>query len=708
MPPFETLINKKIEASHLISRDLSWIRFNERVLDQARNAERSLIDRLKFLAITGSNLDEFFMVRVGSLYNYLDYGKTRTDYSELDEFEFKQKLFEEVKLFTQEQHSLYENALLPLFSENGISIERELSSLQPKEIEEIKTYFKQVVYPMLTPMVYDDYHTFPVLTNKVLIFGVVTKDEQNKKNDKKLSLVQIPQNLSRFYVIERKEQIIFVPIDVIIRRYIHKLFRNIDILSISLFRITRNGDFTLEESEDIDINFLEELRLKLKSRKTGRVVRVEAEENIDELVYGIFKERWDIEDDNIFLVNSPCLLDYTRLWEIVNFPKLRFLQAKKDSPKRPISLPPISDAKDLFEVLKKRDVLLHHPYNSFDLLTNFLEECADDPQVLSIKLTIYRLANNSKITKALLRAAENGKHVSVLFEVKARFDEENNMREAQKLQNAGCFVIYGISHLKTHTKLMLIVRKEPSSSVTRYVHMSSGNYNEDTAKLYTDFGILSTKETYANDVSEFFNVITGHSSPSYYKSLITAPKGMRKRLIQLIRTEAENAQKELPSGIIIKINSLQDRQLIEELYKASQTGVQVKLIVRGICCLRPERKGLSDNITVRSIVGNFLEHSRIYYFHNHGKPRVFGGSADVMVRSFDRRLESLFEVHDPLVKKEIMTMLKYNLKDNVNSYILHENGSFSPCQKQEGEEIFNIHKEFYRLTKKEVKDTVLF
>jgi polyphosphate kinase len=336
-----------------------------------------------------------------------------------------------------------------------------------------------------------------------------------------------------------------------------------------------------------------------------------------------------------------------------------------------------------------------------------LEKAADDPYVLSIKITIYRVSRESRVTAALLKAAENGKHVSVLFEVKARFDEENNLREAQRLQKAGCFVIYGVSSLKTHTKLLLVVRKEDDDKVYRYVHLSSGNYNESTSRFYVDIGLLTTREAYAHDVSEFFNVITGHSQPSTYRNLITSPRDMRIQLCNLLQKEAYNARNGIPSGIVIKLNSLQDKEFIDELYNASQAGVPIKLIVRGMCCLRPRRKGLSENIEVISIVGEFLEHSRIYYFHNAGNPRVYIGSADAMVRSFDRRIESLFQLEEDILKKQAINNLRYNLADNVNSYTMQEDGTYT-IKELNGEQPFNIHKEFYNVTKEIVMDAKLF
>ncbi|MFP4091067.1 MAG: polyphosphate kinase 1 [Cyclobacteriaceae bacterium] len=698
-------VQSSIATSNYISRDLSWIRFNYRVLDQAKKNSRNVLEKLKFLAITSSNLDEFFMIRVGSLYNYIDYGKERIDYSGLREKPFRKKLLQETQTFFKEQNDHYLSNLVPAFAKYHFRIINSLEQLTPSERKKITDYFDRTIYPMLTPMVYDSYHAFPTLMNKLLIFGVVTRNPQDKKDHKKLSFVQIPQNLPRFYEIDREDELLFVPIEEIIRAYMSLLFRNIDILSVNLFRITRNSDFTLDESDDIEANFVEELRRKLKTRKTGRVVRVEVEEGYSHWMMRLLVNRWNIDKDNIFEVPDGGLIDYTCLFEVISNGEFKNKLPKPHPPVPPITFPE-TGTDDILEVLKDRDILLHHPYNDIDPLLELIEKSAEDPSVLAIKLTIYRLAKDSRITTALLKAAENGKHVSVLFELKARFDEENNMREAQKLHKAGCFVIYCISNFKTHTKLLLIVRRE-GKSVTRYVHMSSGNYNEQTAKLYTDLGLLSTNEVYAHDVSEFFNVITGHSQPSEYQYLLTAPKDMRQQLIRLIRQEAENAKNKLPSGIMIKINSLEDREVIDELYKASQAGVAIRLVVRGICCLRPGRKGLSENIMVRSIVGDYLEHSRIFYFHNNGDPKVYGGSADIMVRSFDRRLESLFLFVDPKVKKQAINILAYNLKDNVNAYDMQENGDYVTVDRGK-KAPFNIHKEFYKVTMDEVEKVQLF
>ncbi|MBX2970301.1 MAG: polyphosphate kinase 1 [Cyclobacteriaceae bacterium] len=695
----------RIDESRYISRDLSWIQFNYRVLDQAKHINRSIFDRLKFLAITASNLDEFCTIRLGSLYNYLDFGKERFDYSGLREEPFRKLLLNAIRNFVQDQHEYFIYKLKPLFKDNGFMI-CPYEELSEEHTRLANDYFHHTIFPMLTPMAFDTYHTFPVLKNNRLLFGVVTKVTGDSQNQNRVSFIQVPSNIPRFFELRGEDVFRFVPIEEIIRHNVQQLFRNVEVQSINLFRINRNGDFTLDESDDIESNFLEDLKQKLKSRRSGRVVRMEVHGQVDPWMMRLLKIQWDIDDNNIFSIPTKSLLDLGSLTQIISHTEFKGRRAQHPGPIRPLNYPD-EENQELFEILKERDILLHHPYNSMEPVLELLERAADDPYVLSIKITIYRVSRDSRVTRALLRAAENGKHVAVLFEVKARFDEENNMREAQRLQKAGCFVIYGVSSLKTHTKLMLIVRKEPDEKVYRYVHLSSGNYNESTSRLYTDIGLLTTKEIYANDVSEFFNVITGHSYPTTYRNLITSPRDMRNQLCNLVRREAENARQGLPSGIVIKINSLQDKEFIDELYSASQAGVPIRLVVRGMCCLRPGRQGLSENIQVISIVGEYLEHSRIYYFHNEGDPKVYIGSADAMVRSFDRRIESLFMLDEAILKKQAMNILRFNLKDNVNTYIMQEDGTYTLKQLND-EPPFNVHKEFYTVSKEMVKDIQLF
>ena len=691
----------QIDNSNLISRDLSWLNFNHRVLDLVKNSKRSILDRLKFLSIVASNFDEFFEVRVGSLYNYIDNKKKRIDYSGMREDPFREYLLNESKKFYKDFNNHFSEKLVSDLKKEKIII-GDVEILDEEGRKKIKKYFKKTIFPMLTPMVFDNLHSFPILMNKVLIFGVVTKSNDSS-NKKKISFIQIPVNLPRYFEYKVGDNICFIPIEKIIEKYIHKFFRSVVIKSVSLFRIIRNGDFTLEESEDIETNFLEELKQKLKDRKFSRVVRIEISNTFDKYLLESLKERFNIDDFNIMRSSSDAIMDLTSLNQIIEFNEFSDLLPLYPSPVDPIDIEANLD-KSIFELLSEKDVFLHHPYNSFDPVIKFLNEAADDPNVLSIKITLYRTAKNSRVIDALLKAAENGKHVSVLFEVKARFDEENNLKNGYKLERAGCYVIYGIGSLKTHTKLLLIVRRE-GKKVKNYAHMGTGNYNETTSRLYTDISLMTSNQKYTKDALEFFNVITGHSVPDDYENLITAPIYMRNKIIELIEGEIKNSKAGKEAKICIKINSLQDKDVINKLYDASNSGVKICLIVRGICCLRPARKDLSQNIEVISIVGDYLEHSRLYYFHNSGDPVIYSGSADVMIRSFKRRIESLFKINEDQIKKQAITILNYNLRDNCNSYILQEDGSY--IKKELDDNHFDIFKEFYNMNSNKVEGSII-
>ena len=692
---------KQIDNSNLISRDLSWLNFNHRVLDLVKNSKRSILDRLKFLSIVASNFDEFFEVRVGSLYNYIDNKKKRIDYSGMREDPFREYLLNESKKFYKDFNNHFSEKLVSDLKKEKIII-GDVEILDEEGRKKIKKYFKKTIFPMLTPMVFDNLHSFPILMNKVLIFGVVTKSNDSS-NKKKISFIQIPVNLPRYFEYKVGDNICFIPIEKIIEKYIHKFFRSVVIKSVSLFRIIRNGDFTLEESEDIETNFLEELKQKLKDRKFSRVVRIEISNTFDKYLMESLKERFNIDDFNIMRSSPDAIMDLSSLNQIIEFNEFSDLLPLYPSPVDPIDIEANLD-KSIFELLSEKDVFLHHPYNSFDPVIKFLNEAADDPNVLSIKITLYRTAKNSRVIDALLKAAENGKHVSVLFEVKARFDEENNLKNGYKLERAGCYVIYGIGSLKTHTKLLLIVRRE-GKKVKNYAHMGTGNYNETTSRLYTDISLMTSNQKYTKDALEFFNVITGHSVPDDYENLITAPIYMRNKIIELIEGEIKNSKAGKEAKICIKINSLQDKDVINKLYDASNSGVKICLIVRGICCLRPARKDLSQNIEVISIVGDYLEHSRLYYFHNSGDPVIYSGSADVMIRSFKRRIESLFKINEDQIKKQAITILNYNLRDNCNSYILQEDGSY--IKKELDDNHFDIFKEFYNMNSNKVEGSII-
>ena len=694
--------SNSINQSNLISRDLSWLNFNYRVLDQAKNTSRGILDKLKFISIVASNFDEFFEIRVGSLYNYIDNNKTRIDYSGLREKPFRNYLLDQAKVFFEDYNNCYTNEILNSLKSKKIII-GDIDSLDDEGRKKVKKYFKKTIFPMLTPMVFDNLHSFPILMNKVLIFGVVTKPKI-ESNKQKISFIQVPLNIPRFFEYQIGDKYFFIPIEKIISKYITKFFRSVYVKSISLFRIIRNGDFTLEESEDIETNFLEELKQKLKDRKFSRVVRIEISNAFDDFLLESLKERFKLDDNNIMRLSTKSIIDMTSLNQIYEFDEFLNNSNEYPSPITPFDMEENYN-KNSFEILTEKDVFLHHPYNSFEPVIKLLYEAAEDPNVLSIKITLYRTAKNSRVIDALLKAAENGKHVSVLFEVKARFDEESNLKNGYKLEKAGCYVIYGIGTLKTHTKLLLIVRRE-GKKVKNYAHMGTGNYNETTSRLYTDLSLMTSNQKYTKDALEFFNVITGHSVPDDYENLITAPIYMRVKILELIEKEINNSKLGLDAKICIKINSLQDKKVINKLYEASNKGVKICLIVRGICCLRPARKNLSQNIEVLSIVGDYLEHSRIYYFHNNGKPIIYSGSADIMIRSFKRRIESLFKINDESIIKQAITILNFNLKDNCNSYILNEDGSYTKKEIEKNEK-FDLFKEFYSLKRKNLDDSII-
>ena len=693
----------KLNKSNLISRDFSWLNFNYRVFDQVKNEKRNILDRLKFLSIVSSNFDEFFEVRVGSLYNYIDNNKKRIDYSGLREIPFKEFLLDECKSFFKVKNQYFLKNLLPILNKEKIYISS-WDLFGEKDQNKIKKYFKNTIFPMLTPMVYDNLHSFPILMNKVLIFGVVTRSRISI-DKKKISFIQIPQNLPRFFECKIDDKIFFIPIERIVRKYIYKFFRNVEIISVSLFRLIRNGDFTLEESEDIEINFLEELKQKLKDRKSSRVVRIEVESDVDKWLLSKLKSILKIDDYNIMTLPNGGLMDFTSLSQIINYNEISDLLPILPDPIESFDMEDSND-KNIFQLVSEKDIFLHHPYNSFDPVIDFLNLAAEDPDVLSIKITLYRTAKKSRVIDALLKAAENGKNVSVLFEVKARFDEENNINNGYKLEKAGCYVIYGIGTLKTHTKLLLVVRRE-GPKVKNYAHLGTGNYNETTSRLYTDLGLMTSNKKYTKNALEFFNVITGHSIPDEYDNLITAPAYMRNKLLSLIESEITNSLAGKAGKICIKINSLQDKHIIRKLYEASNAGVKVFLIVRGICCLRPKRKNLSENITVISIIGDYLEHSRLYYFHNLGDSIIYSGSADVMIRSFERRIEALFKINDDFIKKQVITILNYNLRDNCNTYELSEDGDYIKKEINKPADKFNIFEEFFKLSKNQVEDSIM-
>lgn len=692
----QTKLTKSEKPARYLNKDLSWLKFNERVLDQVASPTKDVFEQLKFLTISAANLDEFFMVRVGRLYNYLDYKQHWSNKPAGRLVALRHQLFMAAKAIFQRQHKY----LLQIFAAKDCTVVQDLATLDQAAQEQLRRYFDETLFPMLTPAVVDRQRAFPTLANKLLVLGVITHNPAESKIPEKLSFIQIPANLPRFYSLYQHPGMVLIPIEAIIQAYLPLLFKNMAIRSATLFRIIRNGDFSLEEMDDAEANLVEELRRKLKKRNQGRVVRLEVAANHDPQLLARLKRKWQLNEDNVFQVSANSLLDLAGLQQLVQ------LSSSKTPPTVLPLTYPTQTSGDLFEILKQQDILLHHPYNSIDLLVAFIEKAAEDPYVLAIKMTIYRLAPDSAITAALTKAAARGKHVVVLIEIRARFDEEHNMQEAQKLEKAGCFVIYGVGSVKTHAKMMLLIRKE-EGQVTQYVHLSSGNYNEATAKGYVDVSLMTTDEAYGKDVVEFFNVITGHSVPQAYNRLVTTPLDIREQLLVMIRQEAQNAQQGLPCGIVIKVNALEDRATIEALYTASQAGVPIRLIVRGICCLIPQKPGLSDNITVCSIVGDLLEHTRIFYFHHQGTPKVYIGSTDIMVRSFEKRIEALFTIQDPVLKQQVINMLVYNLKDNVNSYLMRADGTYAKVEPGSNP-AFNMQEAFFKVNLAEVMQAQLF
>ena len=710
-------INSIINSSEYISRDLSWVKFNLRVLDQVYKKGRLLSEQLKFLAISSTNADEFFMIRVGSLYNYIDNNQEKKEYSGLSTLDFKRKLYHDYKEFAHKQDMCYLHHIFPQLSQYDIRISL-LKDIPESYRKEIKKEYENMLPSSLTPARYDKFHPLIEIPNKTLTYGIVSQDNEKKKVT---SFFRMPFNINkgkRFLEIQIKNIIHFIPIEDIMRECMWSLYRNVEIISQTLCRITRNGDFLIEDLEDSE-EFVKEMKERIKKRNSGRVVRIQTLEKADILVLKLLQKELSLDkkiilDDDIIIYSPPnSLLDYQCLWEISKHPRL------SESPKNktfniplnkkyyPNKLTDIIDKnEDIFSLLEKKSYLLHHPYDSFETVLYLLEMAAEDTYVTHIKITIYRLSKNSRVIEALKRARINGKDVTVLFEIKARFDEESNMEAADILQKIGCYVIRGIGAHKTHTKLLLII-KEENNTIKKYVHMASGNYNESTSQQYTDIGLLTSLEEYTTDITNFFIAITGHSFPEY-KNIITAPSNMRQSIIALINQEAENAQKKLPSGIAIKINSLQDKDTMDALYKASQAGVPIKLIVRGVCCIKPGISGLSENISVKSIVGEYLEHARIYYFHNNGNPKIYGGSADIMVRSFDKRVESLFCITDDYIKKQCISILHYNFQDNYNSYELKPDGTYHELIPKNGQPVFNCHEQFYNVSENMIYGANIF
>ena len=649
-----------------INRELSWLEFDARVLGEAEDVLNPLFERLKFLSITASNLDEFFMVRVASLKDMVNAGYTKKDIAGMTAAEQLAALDERTHAFVKRQYKIYNDELVPALVREGFHIIGSHEELTHEQEIFVDKYFHEDVYPVLTPMAVDSSRPFPLIRNKTLNIAALLK-KKNGDDGTEFATVQVPSVLPRFVRLPGEQDTIIL-LEEIIERNIDKLFLNYDILCAYPYRIMRNADLSIDEEDAADL--LKEIEKQLKKRQWGQAIRLEVQGNIDKQLLKRLKSELNITDSDIYRIDGP--LDLTFLMKLYG----SFDYAKLKTPKyMPAPVPELMNGKNIFEAVREGDILLHHPYQTFDPVVDFVRQAANDPGVLAIKQTLYRVSGNSPIVAALAAAAENGKQVSVLVELKARFDEENNIIWARKLEQAGCHVIYGLVGLKTHSKITLVVRRE-EDGIRRYVHLGTGNYNDSTARLYCDMGLFTCSPAIGEDATAVFNMLSGYSEPVGWNKLSLAPLWLRDRFHYLVEREIRHAKEGQEAHIIAKMNSVCDKDIIELMYKASKAGVKIELIVRGICCLIPQLEGVSENITVRSIVGTFLEHSRIFYFENGGNPEIYMASADWMSRNLDRRVEIMFPVEDAKLKKEVKHILDVQLADNVKAQLMQPDGSY--------------------------------
>ena len=680
-------------SDYYINRELSWLEFNKRVLKEAKTRDVKLFERLKFLAITASNLDEFFMVRVASLKDMVAAGYNKEDISGLT----PKKQLEEISLrsheFTDMQYRIYNTSLRPELSKAGLRIITKHEKLSESEAFYLDNYFKDSIYPVLTPMAVDASRPFPLISNKSLNIAALIKrkegswykakpvKQKNKKKDNykgyvgeglDFAVVKVPSVLPRVIEIPEKysskaeRSLIFL--EELIEKHIDMLFLNYDVIAMHPFRIMRNAELDLDEEDAADL--LEEIKKGLKNRRRGEAIRLDVEKGIDKRLLRILKKELELTGSDIFYVKGA--LDLRVLADIY---KLEGLEEFKNPVYKPTPVKKLSNEDDIFTNIKRSDILLSHPYQSFDHVTEFVRAAAYDKDVLAIKQTLYRVSGNSPIIEALEKAAEQGKQVTVLVELKARFDEENNINWAKKLEKAGCHVIYGLLGLKVHSKITLVLRKE-ETGIREYVHLATGNYNDSTAKLYTDFGMFTCRQEIGQDAIAFFNMLSGYSKPQGFNKLIVAPIWMKDTFIKKIEDLTCESLKGKKTRIVAKMNSLSDKDIIPALYRASMAGVSIDLIVRGICCLKPGIKGVSDNIKVRSIIGNFLEHARVFCFAVEEEEEIYLGSADWMYRNLEKRVEIVFPVEDENIKSEIRHYLDLQLSDNMKSHILDCEGEY--------------------------------
>lgn len=706
------------KPEYFYNRELSWLLFNRRVLEEAKDSSLPLFDRLKFLSITSSNLDEFFMIRVASLKDMVQVKYNKKDISGMTPAEQLAAINERTHLFVKDQYDIFNRSLIPALEKEGVHVLSHYENLSEKQSKYVDRYFTDEVYPVLTPMAVDSSRPFPLIRNKTLNIGAILRMKKDKaaggqfrdlylshgnkkkgadSNDTDFATVQVPSVLPRFVEIpsEQKGEKTFILLEQIIEKNIGKLFVNYEIESVFPYRIMRNADLSIEEDEAADL--LIEIERQLKKRQWGQAIRLEVEDGMDKRLLKKLRQELKIKEEDIFKINGP--LDLTFLMKLSGLEGYDKLRTPKYTP-QPAKW--LNGEDHLFDQIRDHDVLLHHPYETFDPVVDFVKQASKDPNVLAIKQTLYRVSSHSPIIASLAAAAENGKQVTVLVELKARFDEENNIIWARKLEQAGCHVIYGLVGLKTHSKITLVVRKE-EDGIRRYVHLGTGNYNDSTAKLYTDMGLLTCRKAIGEDATAVFNMLSGYSEPAFWNKLAIAPIRLRDRFTQLINREKEFAKKGKKAFIRAKMNSLCDAGIISSLYESAAAGVKIELVVRGICCLKTGMPGISENITVRSIVGDFLEHSRIFHFYNNGFEEVYMGSADWMPRNLDKRVEILFPVEDDALKAEVIHILDIQLADNEKARILQKNGTYRRAAKG-GHAKLNSQKYFCEEAKRAQKE----
>ena len=654
------------DPKYYTNRELSWVEFDRRILSEATDPATPLFERLKFLAIVSSNLDEFVMVRVGSLYDMKQAGYDKPDISGLSPEMQLDAVSASIHALVYDQYKAFRTKLLPELKSNGLELVKGHENMTAAECKFADEYFRTLVYPVLTPMAVDSSRPFPLILNKSLNIGALVRKKEGSK-ELVFATVQVPSVLPRVVVLPGSSNLKrVILLEEIIERNMKSLFLNYDIVCSHPYRITRNGDMSIDEDDAEDL--LKEIERSVKARKRGQAIRLEIEHRADKRLMAFLKKELSIDDSEVYGIDGP--LDLTALFKIISLPGFESL---RNPPFIPAPVPELPAGCDIFSQIRKKDILLFHPYQTFEPVVDFVRTAATDPDVLAIKQTLYRVSGNSPIIAALAQAAENGKQVTVLVELKARFDEEHNIVWAKMLEKAGCHVIYGLVGLKTHSKITLVVRHE-NDGIRRYVHLGTGNYNDATARIYTDVGLLTCNEQIGEDATAVFNMLSGYSEPKAWNRLVLAPLWLKERFLYLIEREAKIASSGKEGKIVAKMNSLSDPDIIEALYRASAAGVKIQLIVRGICCLKTGIKGVSENISVRSITGNFLEHARIFWFKNDENPEVFCGSADWMSRNLDRRVEIVFPITDDALKARLWHVLDTELKDNRRANILQPMG----------------------------------